>query len=122
PPLSVANTARRRGIALGEPNADRSARRAVVAGTRRRTPRSLLCAVDRCPRAMSSSSPVDALGSAHSAAVPRAILALAVVIALVLLAPQIDFVPMWDGWAYAECAVDGAQHRLTLYFLRRYWN
>jgi hypothetical protein len=27
---------------------------------------------------------------------------------------------MWDGWAYAECAVDSATNRFALYFLRCY--
>jgi hypothetical protein len=51
---------------------------------------------------------------------PRAILAVAGVIAVALLAPHGDFVPLWDGWAYAECAVDVATNRFALYFLRCY--
>jgi len=50
----------------------------------------------------------------------RAVLALAAVTAITLLAPHLDFVPIWDGWAYAECAVDVVTNRFALYFLRCY--
>jgi hypothetical protein len=50
----------------------------------------------------------------------RAILALAAVVAVALLAPHGDFVPLWDGLAYAECAVDVVTNRFALYFLRCY--
>lgn len=45
---------------------------------------------------------------------------LAALIASALLIPHLDFVPMWDGWAYAECAVDVAANRFAPYFLRCY--
>jgi hypothetical protein len=48
---------------------------------------------------MTSSSRVDAIRSTQTATVPRAILTIAAVIALLLLTPQHDFVPIWDGWA-----------------------
>jgi len=51
---------------------------------------------------------------------PRAILILATATAGLLLAPHVDFVPMWDGWAYAECAMDVAANHFALYFLRCY--
>ena len=69
---------------------------------------------------MSSAPRRGALGRLQSPAVPRVILAIAGALALALLAPHIDFVPMWDGWAYAECAVDVAANRFALYFLRCY--
>jgi len=50
----------------------------------------------------------------------RAILALATLIAVALLAPHLDFIPIWDGWAYAECAVDVVTNHFALYFLRCY--
>ena len=69
-----------------------------------------------------SLSPFPATGLLNTQATtaPRAILVLAAAIALTLLAPQLDFVPIWDGWAYAECAVDVATNRFALYFLRCY--
>jgi hypothetical protein len=69
---------------------------------------------------VTSPSPDTALGSTQSSALPRAILAIAAAIAVALLAPHVDFVPIWDGWAYAECAVDVAANRFALYFLRCY--
>ena len=50
----------------------------------------------------------------------RAILILAGATAALLLAPHVDFIPMWDGWAYAECAMDVAANRFSLVFLRCY--
>src|SRR5687768_3650767 len=50
----------------------------------------------------------------------RGILVLGVAVAAVLLAPYLDFIPVWDGLAYAECAVDVATNRFDLYFLRCY--
>ena len=69
---------------------------------------------------MTLPAPDAALGATRSAATPRAILAIAGAVALALLAPHVDFVPIWDGWAYAECAVDVAANRFALYFLRCY--
>ena len=48
----------------------------------------------------------------------RAILILAAATATLLLAPHFDFVPMWDGWVYAECAMNVAANRFALVFLR----
>jgi hypothetical protein len=45
---------------------------------------------------------------------------LAAATAAVLLAPHFDFIPMWDGWAYAECAMDVAANHFAPYFLRCY--
>ena len=50
----------------------------------------------------------------------RAVLALAAIVAVALLASHLDFIPIWDGWAYAECAVDVVTNRFALYFLRCY--
>jgi len=67
---------------------------------------------------MRSSPSGVSLGFTHT--IPRAILALGAIIALVLLGSRLDFVPIWDGWAYSECAVDVATNRFALYFLRCY--
>ena len=74
----------------------------------------------RTERSRSSALPESNSSVQVAAWVPRAILALAAVIAVTLLAPHLEFVPMWDGWAYAECAVDSATNRFALYFLRCY--
>jgi hypothetical protein len=48
----------------------------------------------------------------------RAVLTLAAATAALLLAPHLDFVPMWDGWAYALCAMDVATYHFALSPLR----
>ena len=48
----------------------------------------------------------------------RAVLIVAAATALLLLAPHFDFVPMWDGWVYAECAMDVAANHFALAFFR----
>ena len=48
----------------------------------------------------------------------RAVLALAGVAAIALLAPHLGYVPMWDGRAYAECAVEASIRQFSPFYLR----
>ena len=63
----------------------------------------------------------DAADSVRLAALgPNAILTLATILTVGFVGLRLDFVPLWDGWAYAECAVDVVTNRFALYFLRCY--
>jgi hypothetical protein len=53
-------------------------------------------------------------------AVAWAILGVSALIAFALLLPSLEYVPMWDGRAYAECTVDAALNRLAPSYLRCY--
>ena len=48
----------------------------------------------------------------------RGVLALGAVAAIALLIPHLGYIPMWDGRAYAECAVEASLHRLAPFYLR----
>src|SRR6478672_9204166 len=50
--------------------------------------------------------------------VARLVLVLAVVAAMALVAGHLSYVPMWDGRAYAECAVEASLHHLAPFYLR----
>ena len=81
-------------------------------------------------RSRSVAAPIRTLRPRHQAAtrfrqsalphplVPRTILIRAAAIAALLLAPHFDFVPMWDGWAYALCATDVVTYRFAVSALR----
>src|SRR3954468_15672103 len=49
---------------------------------------------------------------------PRLVLVLAGVAAIALIAPHLGYIPMWDGRAYAECAVEASLHDLAPFYLR----
>src|SRR5215831_1825333 len=49
---------------------------------------------------------------------PRAVLGLATVAAIALVVGHLDYIPMWDGRAYAECAVEASLHGLAPFYLR----
>jgi hypothetical protein len=49
---------------------------------------------------------------------PRAVLGLATLAAIALIAGHLDYIPMWDGRAYAECAVEASLHGLAPFYLR----
>jgi hypothetical protein len=51
-------------------------------------------------------------------ALARAVLALASVAVVALIARHLDYIPMWDGRAYAECAVEASLHDLAPFYLR----
>jgi len=46
------------------------------------------------------------------------VLALAAVAAIALISRHLGYVPMWDGRAYAECAVEASLHDLAPFYLR----
>jgi len=48
----------------------------------------------------------------------RLILLLAAVAAVALIVPHLGYIPMWDGRAYAECAVEASLHDLAPFYLR----
>jgi len=48
----------------------------------------------------------------------RLVLTLAVLTAVALLVPRLGYIPMWDGRAYAECAVEASFNGLSSYYLR----
>src|SRR5262245_6609986 len=48
----------------------------------------------------------------------RLVLLLAAVAALALIVPHLGYIPMWDGRAYAECAVEASLHGLAPFYLR----
>ena len=52
------------------------------------------------------------------ATAPRVVLALAVLAALALISGHLSFIPMWDGRAYAECAVEASLRGFAPYYLR----
>ena len=57
-------------------------------------------------------------GAASQKSVPRLVLALGAAAAMALLARHLDYIPMWDGRAYAECAVEASLHDLAPFYLR----
>jgi hypothetical protein len=65
-------------------------------------------------RATESSAPQ--VSSQKSAA--RLVLVLAAVAAIALVSRHLSYVPMWDGRAYAECAVEASLHHLAPFYLR----
>ena len=46
------------------------------------------------------------------------VLALAAVAAMALVSRHLGYIPMWDGRAYAECAVEASLHGLAPFYLR----
>ena len=46
------------------------------------------------------------------------VLGAATLVALVLMVPRADFVPLWDGRFYAECVIEAARNGLRPYWLR----
>jgi len=46
------------------------------------------------------------------------VLGLAAVAAIALVSGHLDYIPMWDGRAYAECAVEASLHGLAPFYLR----
>ena len=48
----------------------------------------------------------------------RLVVVLAGVAAIALIAPHLGYIPMWDGRAYAECAVEASLHNLAPFYLR----
>ena len=46
------------------------------------------------------------------------VLALAAVAAIALISRHLGYIPMWDGRAYAECAVEASLHGLAPFYLR----
>ena len=46
------------------------------------------------------------------------VLALAAGAAIALISSHSDYIPMWDGRAYAECAVEASLHGLAPFYLR----
>ena len=46
------------------------------------------------------------------------VLGAATLVALALMLPRADFVPLWDGRFYADCVIDAAQNGLRPYWLR----
>ncbi len=49
---------------------------------------------------------------------PTLVLAATTVVALALLVPRVNFVPLWDGRFYAECVLEAARNGLRPYWLR----
>src|SRR5690348_7860577 len=50
--------------------------------------------------------------------VARLVLALAAIAAVALISRHVGYIPMWDGRAYAECAVEASLHGLAPFYLR----
>ena len=48
----------------------------------------------------------------------RLVLALAAIAAVALISRHVGYIPMWDGRAYAECAVEASLHGLAPFYLR----
>ena len=48
----------------------------------------------------------------------RAVLALAALAALALISGHVSYIPMWDGRAYAECAVEASLRGFAPFYLR----